>query len=435
MGTKRTLNWLEVAIGLTSLHFGVGFLLGIGESSYLDGAQGALYGVSAALGVLMLTLITKFYWYKKDPLWTILGKKYGQGVENLISFFSCVWMIGIVASQALGGAFILSILGIPYPIGIWLLAIIINGMSLVKIDRLLKIFFFTLLASSLAMAFMVFWFPGNEQYFSLMVNFASTFPTISGGTLLGVMVTTVLITIFGMDFHQFVVSGKKISQTIKGEIVAFAALLLLSFLPVGIVQLGQGYTEGSITDPKQALPFILKLQGDKLFSGLGYVLIIALVCGVLGSGIGVTKVINRTLKGFKFIDREFKSSRIILLAGILIDGVLALFGKSIISLIVSFYAIYVASILIPFAIYLLEERGWIKVGKGQVYFSLLFGGIFSLSTFILSHFLLQSFKINVELMTLIVGLLGSIIGIWIPLVASSVNIKVSGLFRASRLKG
>src|SRR3989344_2597051 len=112
MAKKRRLNWFEVGIGLAALHYGAGFLLGIGEATYIAGNTGALYGISAALGMLALIIVTSFYWREKDPLWIVLGRKYGKAVQNLVSVLSWIWMIGVVAAQALGGAFILSITGV-----------------------------------------------------------------------------------------------------------------------------------------------------------------------------------------------------------------------------------------------------------------------------------------------------------------------------------
>lgn len=412
---KRGLSWAGVAVGLTSLHYGVGFVLGTGEATYTSGARGALYGVAAAVGTLALVVVTKLYWIKRYPLWIILGKQYGSRVGNLVSILSWMWMIGLVASQVLGGAFILSILGVPPIVGIWVLAIAVNTLALLGFDRLSKVFFLTLLLSSASMLFIVFQsFGGITAYSETFKDFTESLPNIFLGDLVGIGATTILLTMLGMDFHQFVVRGKSIGQSIKGETVAFLSLGFLAFLPATLVQAGRGLINHPILDPKQVLPFVLMVGGDSFIKGLGGVLVLTLALAALGSGIGVAKIVNRTLQDFTFLDPKYKDNRYSLVCGIFIVGLLAMFGKSIISLIVSFYAIYVAGVAVPFLAFVLEEKGVVKFSKKQVYNSLLWGGVASTFVVLMTQFVVRDLKVGAEFVTISVGVFVSLMGLLIP---------------------
>lgn len=412
---KRGLSWAGVAVGLTSLHYGVGFVLGTGEATYTSGARGALYGIAAAVGTLALVVVTRLYWIKRYPLWIILGKKYGSGVENLVSVLSWMWMIGLVASQVLGGAFILSILGVPPIAGIWVLAITVNVLALFGFDKLSKVFFLTLLLSSVSMLFIVFYsFGGITTYLETFRDFTESLPNIFWGDLVGIGVTTILLTMLGMDFHQFVVQGKSIGQSIKGETVAFLSLGFLAFLPATLVQAGRGLISQPLLDPKQALPFVLMTEGDKLIDGFGGALVGTMALAALGSGIGVAKIMNRTLQDFTFLNPKYRDNRFSLICGVFIVGLLAMFGKSIISLIVSFYAIYVAGVAIPFLAFVLEEKGIIKFSKKQVYNSLLWGGVASTFVVLMVQFVVRDLKVGAEFVTISVGIFASLVGLLIP---------------------
>src|SRR3989338_9598146 len=97
------LNWISIGIGLMTVHYGLGFLLGSGEAIYTQGPKGILYGVAAAAGVFSLIFIAPFYLKEKYPIWDLMGEKYGGTVRRLVAFLSGFWVGGGVAAQKLGG--------------------------------------------------------------------------------------------------------------------------------------------------------------------------------------------------------------------------------------------------------------------------------------------------------------------------------------------
>ncbi|MBI2268538.1 MAG: hypothetical protein HYU80_03830 [Candidatus Blackburnbacteria bacterium] len=410
---KRNLDWLGVALGLISLHYGMGFLLGTGEATYISAKSGALYGLSAATGMLGLIFVTRLYWLEKKPIWILLGKKYGRNVEHIVSLLSWIWMIGIVASQVLGGAFVLSTLGLPPLIGIWGLAVVVNIMALLNINKLSKVFLCTLFISTVAMVFIVLRSFGIEEYWKAVDNFAP-FSAGSFSNVFGVAVTTILITILGMDFHQFVVQGRSVGKSVKGEIAAFIALSLLVFLPVTIVYSGRDLIGNELQDAKQALPLILMAEGNRISDSAGSVLVLGLAFAAMGSGTAVARIVNKTLKDFTFLDVRYRGTLFSAVCGILIVGILAVFGRSIISLIVSFYAIYVAGVLVPFLAYVIEEKGFAIFKKEQIYYSLVGGGSVASLIVITKYFFLPTLETSTEFLAVTIGTIGSLIGFVLP---------------------
>lgn len=410
----RKLNALNVALGLVALHYGVGFLLGTGEAVYSRGVGGALYGVSTAVGMLGLIFITSFYWRKREPLWTLLGRQYGKGVEEIVRVLSWVWMIGVVASQVLGGAFILSTFGLPPFVGICILSVIVNTGALVNLSYLSRFFLLSIIVSSFSMIFIIFKFFGFGFYLSNFYSFSASLPQMLSADSLGIFLSTVLITILGMDFHQFVVAGNSTKESIKGEVIACCVLFLLAFLPTTLVMSGSGVL-GGLADGKEALPKVLMMYGNSIYSGLGVMFVAALAFGVLGSGIGVSRVVIRATSTSGFLGKRFRDQKIVAFIGIFIVGALALVGKSILGLIVSFYAVYVASVVVAFIAYLLQEHKLARFTASQIYHSLFFGAMMAGTIVFVNYFSLGNVSIpNVELVTIVFGGTASLVGLVLP---------------------
>src|SRR3989344_5417262 len=142
---ERRLNSWQIAISLVSIHYGLGFLIGSGEAIYNKGSIGLLYAFSSALGLLSLTFIAPFYWENIKPIWALMGSKYGEIVEKMVATLSSLWMLGIVASQILGGASALTIFGINKYLAMVIITALIGLLSLFDLSKLSKIFLYMLL--------------------------------------------------------------------------------------------------------------------------------------------------------------------------------------------------------------------------------------------------------------------------------------------------
>src|SRR5687768_530254 len=118
MDSSKSVSTVGIFVGLVSLHYGMGFILGTGEQTYLHGASGAVYPLAAGAGLLGISIFARFYWHEQKPIWDILGNHYGESVRHLTNFLSWVWMIGVMAGQIVGAGYALSVLGVPAHIAI-----------------------------------------------------------------------------------------------------------------------------------------------------------------------------------------------------------------------------------------------------------------------------------------------------------------------------
>lgn len=427
MKIKSSLSWLSIGFALASVHYGLGFLVGSGEAIYNTGSLGILYAISAALGVLSLTLIAPFYWKRKAPIWDLLGNKYGEPVRKMVSLLSGVWMVGVVASQILGGSWALSVFGLNSAVSMITISILIYLMSIMDIGKLSKIFSYMLIFSSLVLLIILLNLGPRWFTFGLF-DLWQSLPKISIYNIVGVVLSTILVTFIGMDFHQFLVSAKKPKDAILGSLFGSIILLFLSFLILALIT---GSIKSNlvlnITDPKQTLPVILLNFGKRISPILGIVFCIPIILVSIGSGSAVTKIVTVNIKQLNFL-KKLSNNRASLIT-IAIALIIASTGSSIIELIVSFYAIYVASVIIPFVLYIIQE---ISKGRGViptycVKNSLILGTVVSFSIFSFQFFKYAPISNNLSTYIMIGGIIGSLIGISTSILVHFINIKKSSI--------
>ena len=218
-----------------------------------------------------------------------------------------------------------------------------------------------------------------------------------------------------MDFHQFIVRGKTPQKSIFGTILAGMILIIITLLLTFVViTAANNHLFPPGIDGKETIPFVLIYIGEslqKMF--ISYVLIIALSTAVLGSGSAVSRILIETAQDLKILPKKMANRVVIVIFNSCLALFLALTGKSIVSLIVSFYAIYVAGVLVPFAAYLLERKKIFKFEGNTIYLSLFFGGMTALLVLIASKITSFSalFGENVEFWIISIGILGSILPI------------------------
>lgn len=419
---ERKLGILKVASSLASVHFGLGFLLGTAEAVYNFGPAGILYSLSCSLGLILIAFLVPFYWKNKVPIWDLLGKMYGRRMQKGSGILSWIWMVGVVGSQMLGATFILKILGVSPFLGMTVTAVIISILALWPIRRLSSVYFYLLLISSVSLLYVL---TKINPVTLVSINFGKDFFAslyLSPLKTMGIFIPTIFVTVLGMDFHQFIIRGKTIKKSIIATILAglflFLIAVLLTFVVLAAVR--GNILPSNMDDGKEVIPFVLMFVGKslgKIF--ISYLLIISLLTAALGSGSAVSKILINIVQDLKIFPQKFYQRGVVVLLNSSLAFFLALTGKSIISLIVSFYAIYVAGVLVPFIVYILQRNKLVNFKGNTVYFSLLAGGLTSLGVLILSKINLVSLIMgeNVEFWIICIGIIGSTI----PLIISYFN--------------
>lgn len=399
------LNWLGLAAALVSLHFGLGFLLGSGEAIYIVGPKGILYAISTAIGLFALSFIAGYYWRVKSPIWDLLGSEYGKSVRKIVAFLSGAWMFGVLASQILGGAAVLTIFRFNKYLSMSIITVLILMFSLTDIKKVSKILLVTILVTGAILIYLQFVLGWSWAKTSLN-SFVLAVPTIDLSDLVNILIPTVLVTFIGMDFHQFIVRAKSSSDAIWGNIVGGLILLVISFFTLNIVfsSISSNFIQ-NISDPAQVVPAILLNFGHSINPVLGELLPIMIIFVATGSGSGIQRIILNTLKSFKLNGKIYQDKTYAVGVSVLCFF-LALTGKSIIGLIVNFYAIYIGSVF-PLFVYLLLQTKFpnFRIGPKYVRLSLYLSFSSALIFFFAQFFPLPFLKSNASALIIASGFL------------------------------
>lgn len=413
---NRKLDAFSLAALLVSAHYGLGFILGTAEKSLTLGTAGSLYAVSLGLGTIALLGLAKFYWIRVEQIWTLLGNRYGNPVKILLGFMSWLSMIGVESVQMISGAFILKVLGISVLPSMLILAILFTIISLLPVEKAGSLFRGLLVLNFLAMLYALWTLHGFPVYLRSPLEFIPSLKQVSPPDLVGIPLCTILLVLIEMKYQQFLVQAKDVRSLYQGCVLAAIVLLLLAFLPSAVVVAAQnsGILPVGI-DGKETLPFILSWIGGGVNNPLGIVLMMSLMVPALGVGSSILRMQTKTALDFKMLPASNLNRLLITAANALFALVFALKGGEIVNLIVYFYAVYVAAVLVSFVAYLLAETERYIFSKTSVRLSLIMGSMSASSVLILNFVnskaaFFGSVELSIMLMGILFALLGLLIG-------------------------
>jgi solute:Na+ symporter, SSS family len=409
---SRQLGTFSLAALLVGANYGLGFILGTAEKALTQGAAGSLYAVSTGLGLFVLAGFARFYWTEQEPIWTLLGRRYGSSIKSVVGLMSWAWMLGVVAAQILGGAFILKCLGLPLPASLISMAILFSILSLLSVEKVGKIFKLLLTINSIVILYALVRLDGLSDYFHAPIDFFFDLKTISIPQQLGTVLTTVLLIPIGMQFQVFLVQSQNVTKASRACILGGIVLILLAFVPseVAIAARNSGILPVEIVG-KEVIPYVLSWLGGGLHQPLSIFLMLFLLCSALGSGSGLLRAMNHTLFELDFFPSSDRLRFLFTFANVMLALAIASMGGSIIGLMVSFYALYVSSVWIPFLAYLLDRNGQLEVSRTSLRLALA-GGSFSSITALITTFVLPTSTLwdSQQLSILVVGFSGSALG-------------------------
>ncbi|MDY6784696.1 MAG: hypothetical protein SW833_19485 [Cyanobacteriota bacterium] len=381
----RQLNAFSLAALLVCAHYGLGFLLGTGEKALSWGTAGSLYAIAIAVGTVALLALAQFYWEEVEQIWTLLGRRYGKGVQILVGAMSWLSLIGIEAVQTIAGVSILKVLGLPAlpcTIALTLLFLLI---SLVPIEKASRLFQILLGVNLFALLFGLGKLHGFATYARSPLDFIPSLQQLDPPSAIGISLCTVLLVLIDMKYQQYIVRAKNLRHLYWGCILAAFMLFALALLPSAVVIVAQrsGILPPGI-DGKEAIPYILVWLGGGTQTLLGQGLIISLLVPALGIGSSILRMQTKTIVDFGLIPPSSLNRLAIASINAALGLAVALKGGSIISLIVEFYAVYVATVLIPFGAYLLARKQRYTFSEFSVRLSLGMGGLSATSMLILT---------------------------------------------------
>jgi SSS family solute:Na+ symporter len=379
--TERNLGVISLTTLLVSSHYGLGFIVGTAEKSFVNGPRGSLYAVAVGLGMMALSLLARFYWTRIDPLWTILGDRYGYPVKLGIGVMSWISLIGIEAVQIISAAAILGIVGFPETVIMPVIAGVFCGLALLPIEKASGLFRALLLINILVLVGALWRIDHGQAYGHAILEFV---PTVSQGMateMVGVAISTVLLVLIDMKCQQFVVRSQSIAIAGWSCILSGAIFIGLAFLPTSLIIAAQqsALLPDSVTG-KTAIPYLLSWLGGGIQTPLGAMFVASLALPALGLGSNVLRI--QTKANFDILN--LSGGWGYQLGFSMLNAVLALLvalnGGEIVRLIVLFYAAYLSAIWIPFMGYLLEHAQVIVFSTLSIQFALIAGGAASLTT-------------------------------------------------------
>ena len=209
-----------------------------------------------------------------------------------------------------------------------------------------------------------------------------------------------------MDFYQFIVRARTVRQARKGILLASIILFLISFLIGGVV-LSSLHTLPKNIASINVLPYILYASGNSILGRYGVIFMAPIIFVAIGSLSGILKAISQSI--YDFVNTKYFLPKYVLNGLILlISFLISLTNSSIIQLIVSFYALYIASVSIPFLCYFLQKKKIIKLSPATFFLVLVIGFITSgvvllIHTFILTKLVLN----NISLLMIFIGFISS----------------------------
>jgi SSS family solute:Na+ symporter len=232
----------------------------------------------------------------------------------------------------------------------------------------------------------------------------------------GISLSTILLVLIDMKYQQFFVQAKDVRSLYQGCILAAILLLLLAFLPSSVVIAAQnaGILPADIGG-KETLPFILSWIGGGTDKPLGIVLIMSLLVPVLGVGSSILRVQTKTILDFNFLPASNFNRPLVAVANVLLALAVALKGGEIVSLIVCFYAAYVAAVFVPFVAYLLDATKRYTFSETSVRLSSLVGSISAICVLILTLInpalaVFGTVELNIMVIGIGFGILGLLLG-------------------------
>jgi solute:Na+ symporter, SSS family len=409
---SRQLGTFSLAALLVGANYGLGFILGTAEKALTQGVAGSLYAVSTGLGLFVLAGFARFYWTEREPIWTLLGRRYGSSIKSVIGLMSWAWMLGVVAAQILGGAFILKCLGLPLPASLISMAILFSILSLLSVEKVGKIFKSLLAINSIVILYSLVRLDGLADYFHAPIDFLPDLQSVSIPQQLGTVLTTVLLIPIGMQFQVFLVQSQTIQKAYRACILGGIVLIFLAFVPseVAIAARDSGILPVEIVG-KEVIPYVLSWLGGGLHQPLSIFLMLFLLCSALGSGSGLLRAMNHTLFELEFFPSSNSLHLFFTFANVMLALAIASMGGSIIGLMVSFYALYVSSVWIPFLAYLLDRNGQFGFSGTSVQLALIGGSLSSITVLITtSIFPNSALWESPQLSILMVGFSFSILG-------------------------
>ena len=364
----------QVSGSLLASILGSSAILGSVEFAYNKGYAGSSMMICGSIGLFILYFLVK---YIKDftgyNLPNMLGGFYGKEVEKISSLVISIAWIGIVASQIIGAAKIVTILssfdytqGVLISGGVFILYTLLGGqLSIIKTDFIQFLF----IISGVILTFI---FVMKQPITIKPLPFINEKFKITDFI---VMLLTYSTTFFvGPDIYSRLFCAKDEKTMKKSIIIAILILLPLSFMLARIGIYGAEHFSKEVLGTNSVL---LMIAHTKLSKFIAFALYFGLLSAVISSA-DTTLLTSSSLAAQIFIKdlkdkRAIKITRILIVIFGVLSILIALKMKYILPTLFMALAVYSGAFIVPVLAGMFGYRG----SKKKVFLAILVGGLVS----------------------------------------------------------
>lgn len=336
----------QVAGSLLASILGSSAILGSVDFAYDVGWAGSWLMLCGALGLLILYPLTKFIKnFQGYNLPDLLGNFYGEEVQRISSFIIPIAWLGIVASQIMGAAKIITIIStFTYIEGVWLSGFVFivytmlgGQFSIIKTDMIQLIF---ILLGLLVVFFYISSEPLTKEALPLINH---KFGYID---LLVMILTYSTTYIVGPDIYSRLFCAKN-EKTMKMSIL----IAIVVLIPLGFILAKLGIYGAEMFTDVGKNSVLLMIADSKLPNILSFLLYLALLSAVISSA--DTTLLTASSLFTQGLIKNLKSEKAVFISRVLtaVFGVgaiiIALKMKYILSTLLMALTIYSGAFIIP----------------------------------------------------------------------------------------
>lgn len=340
----RTLAAWDVASLLVSTSCGIGFFLGTGELALQQGMAACLYAVATSIGLVALTFSAPRLQKTGQSIWTYFGSLYGPAVSQQVAAFSLIWMTGVLSAQIRGASAILTLSGMPQAAATISVDCLVLAFSLLRISWLSGVFALCMFGCAAILVFslaethsLILWLHAP----ALFVKSIQMQPDEHTGL---VLLSVAVLVLCGADYQQFPAMARTPAHARSGCLLAAAIVLGVGFLPATAVIAGANSWQLShLANQAQVVPTLL----IRVIGSSSHVMSLAVTCVLMITALGSACSILRAM-----IDATAAVSRGVSIPPVfhrmlpvLAATVIAIYGESIINVMVTLNVVYLAAVV------------------------------------------------------------------------------------------
>lgn len=340
----RTLAVWHVASLLVSTSCRIGFLLGTGELALQQGMSACLYAVATAIGLVALSLAAPRLQKSGQSIWAYFGSLYGPTVNQQVAALSLIWMTGVLSAQIRGASAILSLSGMPRAASVISVDCLVLVFLFLRISWLSGMFALCMCACNAILVYALVETHSLILWLRAPVIFMESIRARPVGHTGLILLSVAALVLCGADYQQFPAMAKTPTHARCGSLIAAMIVLGVGFLPASAVIAGANLWRLShLTDHAQVVPTLLARAIGSSGQVMSFIVICLLIITALGSACSILRAMTdatATVSRGSPVPEIFHR-----IVPVLAATLVAIYGQSIVDVMVTLNIIYLAGIV------------------------------------------------------------------------------------------